>query len=63
MNRKKFNVRLLLDVLAGIITIVVFFVVRYFWICDMDFKVTALGVVVVLLGTVMLVVQDLRINK
>ena len=63
MNRKKFNVRLLLDVLAGIITIVVFFVVRFFWICDMDFKVTVLGVVVVLLGTVMLVIQDIRIDK
>lgn len=55
--------RMVLDIVVAIVTIVIFFVCKKLWLCDYDMSMTVFGVVVVLAGTIMLEIQNRKIDK
>lgn len=64
MNKqKRHKFRMLFDATVGVITLILFAVCHFFWECKLDLEVTIFGIVVVVFGTIMLEIQDNKIDK
>lgn len=60
-NRRKG--RIILDAVVAVFTIALFFACKFLWECEWDYRMTIFGIVVVFCGTVLLEMQDRRIDK
>ncbi len=60
MKRRR---RMILDAVIAVVTIAIFFICKRLWLCDYDMSMSVFGVIVVIAGTIMLEIQNRKIDK